>query len=72
MSHFNRGRAATAALLTFALCALAPAAHAQNPAPAEQAPPQGFVVDTVVVRGTQRVTEEAVRVSSGVRPGTTV
>lgn len=69
MSHFNRGRAATAALLTFALCALAPAAHAQDPAPAQQAPPPGFVVDTVVVRGTQRLTEEAVRVSAGIRSG---
>jgi outer membrane protein insertion porin family len=70
VSHFNRGRAATAALLTFALCALAPAAaHAQDPAPAEQAPPQGFVVDTVVVRGTQRVTQEAVLASAGVRAG---
>ena len=73
MSHFNRGRAAAAALLTFALCALAPAAaHAQDPAPAEQAPPQGFVVDTVVVRGTQRVTEEAVRTSAGIRSGSVV
>lgn len=73
MSHFNRGRAAAAALLTFALCALAPAAaHAQDPAPAEQAPPQGFIVDTVEVRGNQRVTAEAVRVSSGVRSGTVV
>ncbi|HEX2208983.1 MAG TPA: outer membrane protein assembly factor BamA [Longimicrobium sp.] len=73
MAHFNRGRAAAAALLTFALCVLAPAAaHAQDPAPAEQAPPQGFVVDTVVVRGTQRLTEEAVRVASGVRGGSVV
>lgn len=73
MSHFNRGRAAAAALLTFALCVLAPrAAHAQDPAPAEQAPPQGFVVDTVVVRGNQRVTEEAIRVSAGVRSGSVV
>ncbi|MBW3571720.1 MAG: outer membrane protein assembly factor BamA [Gemmatimonadetes bacterium] len=73
VSHFFRGGAAAAALLTLALCALAPAAaHAQDPAPAEQAPPQGFVVDTVVVRGTQRVTDEAVRVSSGVRAGSVV
>jgi outer membrane protein insertion porin family len=72
VSYFNRGRAAAAALLTFVLCALAPAAHAQNPAPAEQAPPPGFVVDTVLVRGTQRLTEEAVRASAGVRPGTAV
>jgi outer membrane protein insertion porin family len=72
VSHFNRGRAATAALLTFALCALAPAAHAQDPAPAEQAPPPGFVVDTVVVRGTQRLTEEAVRTSAGIRSGSVV
>lgn len=73
MSHFNRGRAAAAALLTFVLCALAPAAaHAQDPAPAQPAPPAGFVVDTVVVRGTQRVTEEAVRTSAGVRTGSVV
>ncbi|HEU0300376.1 MAG TPA: outer membrane protein assembly factor BamA [Longimicrobium sp.] len=69
MSHFNRGGAALAALLFFALGALSPrAALAQDPQP-QQAPPAGFVVDTVVVRGSQRITEEAVRVTAGVRAG---
>jgi outer membrane protein insertion porin family len=69
----HRGRAAlAAALLSFALGGAVPgAALAQDPTP-PQAAPAGFVVDTVEVRGTRRVTPEAVRTSSGVRSGTVV
>ena len=57
-----------AALLTFALYGAAPrAAHAQDPAGPEA--PAGFVVDTVEVRGAQRIAEDAVRASAGVRAG---
>jgi outer membrane protein insertion porin family len=70
VSHFFRGRAATAALLSFVLCGLAPAAAlAQDPAPAQQPAPAGFVVDTVEVRGGQRIPDEGVRATSGVRAG---
>lgn len=77
MPHSSRGRAATAALLFFALTgALSTAVHAQDPtAPAPgaaQAPPAGFVVDSVVVRGAQRSTADAVRAASGIRAGSTV
>jgi len=70
--HFQRRRAAlAAALLSFALGGALPgAALAQDPAP--QAAPPGFVVDTVEVRGAQRVSAEAVRSSVGARPGSTV
>ncbi|HST59275.1 MAG TPA: outer membrane protein assembly factor BamA [Longimicrobium sp.] len=72
MQHFNRGRAAFAALLSFALGGAIPgAALAQDPA-APQTAPAGFVVDSVEVRGTQRVTPDAVRASAGVRTGSTV
>jgi outer membrane protein insertion porin family len=73
VSHFFRGRAATAALLSFALCGLSfRAAHAQDPAPAEQPAPAGFVVDTVEVRGGQRIPDEGVRATAGVRAGSVV
>jgi outer membrane protein insertion porin family len=72
VQHFNRGRAAFAALLSFALGGAVPgAALAQDPA-APQTAPAGFVVDSVEVRGTQRVTPDAVRASAGVRTGSTV
>ena len=71
MLYLNRGRAAFAALLSFALGGALPgAALAQDPAP--QAAPRGFMVDTVEVRGTRRVTPEAVRASAGVRSGSVV
>jgi outer membrane protein insertion porin family len=74
--HNSRGRAAlAAALLSFAAGGALPgAALAQDPVPpAAQAPaPAGFVVDTVEVRGAQRVTAEAVRSAVGVRTGTSV
>jgi len=70
--HSERGRAALAALLSFALGGALPrAAHAQDPAQPTAAP-AGFLVDTVEVRGTQRVTPDAVRSSAGVRSGSTV
>lgn len=74
MFDSHRGRAAlAAALLSFALGGALPgAALAQDPAPPQQAAPAGFVVDTVEVRGTRRVTPEAVRASSGVRAGSVV
>lgn len=68
MLHSNRGRAALAALLTFALGGAVPgAARAQDPAP--QAAPAGFIVDTVEVRGAQRLAADAVVASAGVRSG---
>jgi outer membrane protein insertion porin family len=74
VSHFFRGRAALAALLSFVLCG--PAAlslHAQDPAPAAGQPaPAGFVVDTVEVRGGQRIPDEGVRTTAGVRTGSVV
>ena len=73
MFSLIRGGAASAALLFFALCGAAAPAAAQDPAtPAGQAPPPGFVVDAVVVRGNARVSEETVRSLSGIRPGTTM
>jgi outer membrane protein insertion porin family len=73
VSHFFRGRAALAALLSFALCGIAPRTlNAQDPAPAGQPAPAGFVVDSVEVRGVQRVPAEGVRSTSGVRAGATV
>lgn len=73
MFHSHRGRAAlAAALLSFALGGALPgAALAQDPSP-PQAAPTGFVVDTVEVRGTRRVTPEAVRSAAGVRSGSVV
>lgn len=72
MFHSQRGRAAFAALLSFALGGALPgAALAQDPSP-PQAAPTGFVVDTVEVRGNQRVTPEAVRSAAGVRSGSVV
>lgn len=72
-----RGGAASAALLLFALCGAAPVAHAQDPTapaarPAEQAPRPGFVVDTVLVRGSRRVAEATVRAQAGIRAGATM
>jgi outer membrane protein insertion porin family len=70
--HSIRGRAAAAALLLFASGVLTPRlARAQTPG-APGAPPPGFVVDTVLVRGSQRISEAAVRSSLGLRPGATV
>jgi len=70
VSHSFPGRAALAALLSFALCGLAPAAlRAQDPAPAGQPAPAGFVVDTVEVRGGQRIPDAGVRATAGVRTG---
>lgn len=69
MLHSNRGGAALAALLSFALGGALPgAALAQDPAP-QAAAPAGFVVDTVEVRGAQRLAADAVVTSSGVRTG---
>ncbi|HZG41947.1 MAG TPA: POTRA domain-containing protein, partial [Longimicrobium sp.] len=61
----------------FALCGAAPAARAQDPTapaarPGEQAPRPGFVVDTVLVRGSRRVPEATVRAQAGIRAGTTM
>jgi outer membrane protein insertion porin family len=68
--HSYPGRAALAALLFLAGAFAAPrAARAQDPAPQQPAP--GFVVDSVEVRGAQRVAAEAVRSSAGIREGST-
>lgn len=72
LHHTLRGRAARAALLLFALCgAPLTAAHTQDPNAAAPAAPrqEGIVVDTVLVRGQQRLTEAAVRGGAGVRTG---
>jgi outer membrane protein insertion porin family len=71
----NRGGAATAALLTFALAALAAprALNAQQtPAPAAAPQQQGLVVDSVEVRGNQRISSAAVRSTAGILPRSTV
>ncbi|HEX5727781.1 MAG TPA: outer membrane protein assembly factor BamA [Longimicrobiaceae bacterium] len=67
---FVRGRAAAAALLAFALCALLPgAARAQEQA-AEPAP--SVVVDSVAVRGNARVRTPQIETWAGIRPGAAV
>ncbi|HVH11810.1 MAG TPA: outer membrane protein assembly factor BamA [Longimicrobium sp.] len=68
--HFTRGRAALAALLSFALGGALPRAVLAQDVP--QPAPSGFVVDTVEVRGTQRLGADAVRASAGVRTGNVV
>jgi len=75
LPYLNGGRAATAALLAFALGALAPrAAHAQDtPAPpAAAAPDPGIVVDSVQVQGARRVTAASVRSTAGIQPRQTL
>ena len=71
MRFLARGGAAAAALFYFVLSAPAPA-RAQDPSGAQAAPPPGFVVDTVEVRGLRRVEREAVLASAGVRTGSVV
>jgi len=74
-AHFNRGRAAAAALLSFMLAALPRAAHAQDSTAASATAParqQGLVVDSVEVRGNQRLTAAAVRSTAGILPRSTV
>jgi outer membrane protein insertion porin family len=66
--HLHRGRAAVAALLFLALGGAPAAAAAQRPGEL-QAPPAGFVVDAVEVRGADRVPDEMVRTAAGIRPG---
>jgi outer membrane protein insertion porin family len=61
------GRAAVAAaLLAVSLLGAGGTARAQEPAPAA---PAGAVVDSVIVRGNQRVPETTIRASSALRPG---
>ncbi|HEU0012049.1 MAG TPA: outer membrane protein assembly factor BamA [Longimicrobium sp.] len=72
MFSFDRGGAARAALLLSVLCGAAAPAHAQDPQPTPPAQPAGFVVDTVIVRGNQRVAVEQVTTASGLRGGTVV
>jgi outer membrane protein insertion porin family len=76
LRNLNRGRAATAALLTFGLAFTAHrAAHAQDStlaAPAATPSQQGLVVDSVEVRGNVRVSEAAVRSTAGITPRSTV
>lgn len=74
--NFNRGRAATAALLTFITGALAPrAAHSQDTTaaapPAAQAQ-QGLVVDSVAVTGNHRIPAASVRSQAGIPTRATV
>jgi outer membrane protein insertion porin family len=70
--NFIRGRAASAALLFFALGGVLPgAASAQNPHALQQ-PPAGFVVETIEVRGAERVSPELVQTAAGIRPGATL
>jgi outer membrane protein insertion porin family len=65
------GRAAAAALLLLTAPAVAvTAARAQEPTP-PSAPQAGIVVDTVIVRGNQRLTEGAVRGAGGIHSGAT-
>jgi len=68
-----RGRAAKAALLTFALCGLASrAALAQDPAAPTAQAPAGLTVDSVAVRGNQRVPPATIISTAGIRPGATL
>ncbi len=72
--NLGRGGAATAALLTFVFAAPAAprALHAQD-TPLPATPQQtGLVVDSVAVRGNQRVSEAAVKSTAGILPRTTV
>jgi len=76
-STINRGRAAAAALLIGLLCGLSPrAAHSQDPQPPAQpaapAPQTGLVVDSVEVRGNQRIPAATIRSSSGIVAGSTL
>lgn len=72
MRNYIRGRAATAALLFFALGGALPgAAFAQDPNALQQ-PPAGFVVESVEVRGAERVSPELVQTAAGIRPGATL
>ncbi|HEX8694045.1 MAG TPA: outer membrane protein assembly factor BamA [Longimicrobium sp.] len=69
------GRAALAALLAFAFCgAAAPrAARAQDSTAVQAAPAQtGLVVDSVEVRGNQRVPPATIRSTAGIQPGATL
>ncbi|HYH79507.1 MAG TPA: outer membrane protein assembly factor BamA, partial [Longimicrobium sp.] len=76
LRFLERRGAATAALLTFSLAALAAprVLHAQvTPAPAAATPRQtGLVVDSVEVRGNQRMAAAAVRSTAGILPRSTV
>lgn len=76
MQNLQRGRAATAALLAFALGALAPrAAFSQDNGTATPPTPQaqaGIVVDSVAVAGNARIAASAVRSTAGIQPRTTV
>jgi outer membrane protein insertion porin family len=75
--RFNRRRAAATAALLVAVCFVSAApGHAQDPdvpptaATGDTAAvPAGFYVDTVLVRGNQRLTEEGVRGTAGIRAG---
>jgi outer membrane protein insertion porin family len=69
--YFHRGRAALAALLFFALGGALPrAVLAQDPG--VQAPPPGFVVEAIEVRGAARVSPDLVQTAAGIRPGATL
>ena len=70
-SRPNRG-AAAAALLLFGLAAAPAVARAQEPTTPAAQPQAGIVVDTVVVRGNERLTEGAVRGAGGIHSGATV
>ncbi|MBV9110690.1 MAG: outer membrane protein assembly factor BamA [Gemmatimonadetes bacterium] len=70
--NLNRGGAAAAALLSFMLAALPRPAHAQNTIAPAAAPQQGLVVDSVEVRGNQRIPAASVRSTAGIQPRTTV
>ncbi|HET7229918.1 MAG TPA: outer membrane protein assembly factor BamA [Longimicrobium sp.] len=74
LRNLNWGGAATAALLSFIAAFAAPRAlHAQDtPAPAATPQQQGLVVDSVEVRGNQRITTAAVRSTAGIAPRSTV
>jgi outer membrane protein insertion porin family len=73
MSRFGSrmGRAAVlAALLGITATGAAPSAAAQEPTPtAPPAQQPTTVLDSVVVRGNQRVSEAVIRTTSGLRPG---
>ncbi len=70
---WTRRAAVSAALLGLVLLGAGHApAHAQDPAAPAAAPQASAVIDSVLVRGSRRVTEPAIRATSGLRPGATV
>lgn len=59
----------TGLLAAMALCTSAIAAVAQDPVPAPPQPATSVVVDSIIIRGNERVDEATIRVTSALQPG---